>query len=40
MQTPTLAIIVNREEERLQFVPQKFWTVEAEFDNDGSHYPI
>ena len=34
----TLAIIVNREEERLQFVPQKFWTVEAEFDNDGSHY--
>ena len=39
VQTPTLAIIVNREEERLQFVPQKFWTVEAEFDNDGSHYP-
>ena len=38
VQTPTLAIIVNREEERMQFVPQKFWTVEAEFDNDGSHY--
>ena len=38
VQTPTLAIIVNREEERLQFVPQKFWTVEAEFDNDGSQY--
>ena len=38
VQTPTLAIIVNREEERLQFVPQKFWTVEAEFDNDGDHY--
>ena len=38
VQTPTLAIIVNREEERLQFVPQKFWTVEVEFDNDGSQY--
>ena len=38
VQTPTLAIIVNREEERLQFVPQKFWTVEAEFDNNGSSY--
>ena len=38
VQTPTLAIIVNREEERHQFVPQKFWTVEAEFDNGGSQY--
>ena len=38
VQTPTLAIIVNREEERMQFVPQKFWTVEAEFDNNGSSY--
>lgn len=38
VQTPTLAIIVNREEERLQFVPRKFWTIDAEFDNDGSQY--
>lgn len=38
VQTPTLAIIVNREEERHQFVPKKFWTVDAEFDNDGSKY--
>ena len=38
VQTPTLAIIVNREEERLQFVPRKFWTIDAEFDNDGSRY--
>ncbi|MCQ2124962.1 MAG: DNA topoisomerase III [Fibrobacter sp.] len=38
VQTPTLAIIVNREEERHQFVPKKFWTVEAEFDNEGSTY--
>ena len=38
VQTPTLAIIVKREEERLQFVPQKFWTVEADFDNGGNAY--
>ena len=38
VQTPTLAIIVNREEERLQFTPQKYWTIEAEFDNGGNHY--
>ena len=36
VQTPTLAIIVKREEERLQFKPQKFWTVTANFDNSGS----
>ena len=38
VQTPTLAIIVKREEERQQFKPQKFWTVEADFDNSGSAY--
>lgn len=38
VQTPTLAIIVKREEERQQFKPQKFWTVEADFDNDGNAY--
>lgn len=38
VQTPTLAIIVNREEERHQFIPRKFWSIEAEFDNDGSSY--
>lgn len=38
VQTPTLAIIVNREEERHQFVPRKFWTVDADFDNDGNNY--
>ena len=38
VQTPTLAIIVNREEERQQFIPRKFWTIEADFDNDGSNY--
>ena len=38
VQTPTLAIIVKREEERLQFKPQKFWTIEANFDNSGNAY--
>ena len=38
VQTPTLAIIVNREEERHQFVPKKFWTIEANFDNSGNNY--
>jgi len=38
VQTPTLAIIVKREEERQQFKPQKFWTIEADFDNAGSTY--
>ncbi|MCF0223165.1 MAG: DNA topoisomerase 3, partial [Fibrobacter sp.] len=38
VQTPTLAIIVKREEERHQFVPRKFWTVDAQFDNDGNTY--
>ena len=38
VQTPTLAIIVKREEERQQFKPEKFWTVEADFDNGGNAY--
>lgn len=38
VQTPTLAIIVNREEERHQFVPRKFWSIDVEFDNEGSTY--
>jgi DNA topoisomerase-3 len=38
VQTPTLAIIVKREEERQQFKPEKFWTIEADFDNGGNAY--
>lgn len=38
VQTPTLAIIVKREEERNKFVPQKFWTISADFDNKGVGY--
>lgn len=39
VQTPTLAIIVKREEERQQFKPQKFWTIEGLFENGKSTYP-
>jgi len=38
VQTPTLAIIVKREEERHQFKPRQFWTISADFDNDGNSY--
>lgn len=39
VQTPTLAIIVKREEERLQFVPKDFWTIEGNFKNGKVEYP-
>ena len=38
VQTPTLAIIVKREEERNRFVPKKFWTIEASFKNNSAVY--
>ena len=41
VQTPTLALIVKREESRMAFVPQTFWTLTAKFcQNPGSeeHY--
>ncbi|MCF0214994.1 MAG: DNA topoisomerase III [Fibrobacteraceae bacterium] len=38
VQTPTLAMIVKREEERLSFEPKQFWTITANFDNQGSTY--
>ncbi len=38
VQTPTLAIIVNREEERRSFQSKTFWTVKADFKNNGHIY--
>ncbi len=35
VQTPTLAIIVRREEEIENFVPEKFWEIKVDFDKDG-----
>lgn len=38
VQTPTLAIIVNREEEIKNFVPKPYWEVEAYFEKDDKQY--
>ena len=38
VQTPTLALIVEREEERLAFVPEDYWVIKADFDADGEHF--
>lgn len=39
VQTPTLAIIVKREEERNEFKPKDFWTIEGTFQNGKAQYP-
>lgn len=38
VQTPTLTLIVKREEERLAFVPRSFWTLQATFEAGSSEY--
>ncbi|MGO4889342.1 DNA topoisomerase III [Anaerobacillus sp. MEB173] len=38
VQTPTLALIVKREEEILQFTPELFWEVLASFTINGMQY--
>ena len=38
VQTPSLALIVDRENERKSFVPKDYWIVEAQFDCGGSRY--
>ena len=38
VQTPTLAIVVERERERLAFVPEDYWVVWGELDKDGSDF--
>jgi len=39
VQTPTLALIVKREESRMAFVPQAFWTLTANFLDNNELYP-
>ena len=40
VQTPTLAILTRREEERRSFVPEKYWLVDAHFaTDDDRQYP-
>ena len=38
VQTPTLAIVVERERERLAFVPEDYWVVWGELAKDGSDF--
>ncbi len=38
VQTPTLALIVKREEEILKFVPKDYYTVQAQFEGFGAIY--
>ena len=38
VQTPTLTLIVKKEEARLAFVPQAFWLVNAEFEDKAVLY--
>ncbi|MDR1082420.1 MAG: DNA topoisomerase, partial [Coriobacteriales bacterium] len=38
VQTPTLALIVAREEERLAFVPEDYWVIKARFDAEGEQF--
>ncbi|TLZ66477.1 MAG: DNA topoisomerase I [Methanobacteriota archaeon] len=39
VQSPTLALIVNREREIENFVPQDFWSVTATFEKAGTRFP-
>lgn len=38
VQTPTLAMIVNREEERNAFVSKPYWTIRGTFESGNSEY--
>ena len=38
VQTPTLAMIVKREDERNEFVPQDYWTILGLFKNNNQEY--
>lgn len=39
VQTPTLAMIVQREKERLAFEPTPYWTIQGIFENGKETYP-
>ncbi|MCL1798746.1 MAG: DNA topoisomerase I [Eggerthellaceae bacterium] len=38
VQTPTLALIVAKERERLAFVPEDYWVIKGAFDADGEAF--
>lgn len=39
VQTPTLAIIVERERERMAFVPEDYWVIRGAFDGAAATGP-
>ena len=39
VQTPTLALIVERERERMAFVPEDYWVIKGAFDADAASGP-
>ena len=40
VQTPTLALVVERERERLAFVPEDYWVISGEAAKDGSAFRV
>ncbi|HEV8049781.1 MAG TPA: DNA topoisomerase I, partial [Thermoplasmata archaeon] len=40
VQTPTLALLVERDQAIKEFVPTPFWKVEADADHDGTKFPL
>lgn len=38
VQTPTLALIVKRERERMAFKPEDYWTITGSFTDDGTDF--
>lgn len=38
VQTPTLSLIIKREQQRLKFISKDYWTVDADFKNGTSAY--
>jgi DNA topoisomerase-1 len=38
VQTPTLALIVAREKERMAFIPEDYWVIKAAFDANGERF--
>ena len=40
VQTPTLALVVERERERMAFVPEDYWQIRGMAESDGSEFKI
>jgi DNA topoisomerase-1 len=40
VQTPTLALLVERDQAIKEFVPTPFWKVEADAEHDGTKFPL